>query len=311
MTIRTFQPGDEAAQVSIFNEASAELPKFKPATLDEIRRRCRSADFDRGTRLFALVDGEPVGYASFHANGRVSYPWCRKGYEIWADPLFARVLQAMRERGMRQAFAAYRADWTAQQAFFLAQGFQQAREMVNFYLDLGDMATPAARQTFPITPARPNDLPAIAGLAPRALRVPAADLERHLLQNAYFPPDAVFALRDRSGSTLLGAGVLITNPAYADPKQIDPAMPCFRLGAFGTEEMQTKRVKGLFSFVAREGKDLNPVGLDLLAHAAFLLRDQEIATFAAQVPSDVPHLLRFYQHHFRRQGSFPVLERTL
>ena len=27
--------------------------------------------------------------------------------------------------------------------------------------------------------------------------------------------------------------------------------------------------------------------------------------------SDVPHLLRFYQHTFRRQGSFPMLEREL
>jgi hypothetical protein len=312
MTIRTFQPGDEAAQVSIFNETSADLPKFKPATLDEIRRRCRAADFDPGTRFFALADGEPVGYASFHANGRVSYPWCRKGHESWSEPLFARVVQAMRERGLRQAFAAYRADWTVQQVFFLAQGFQPAREMVNFCLDLVDMPTPAARQTFPVAPAQSQDVPAIMRLAPRTLRVTAAaDLERHLLHNTYFPPDAVFVLRDRSGVDLLGAGILITNPAYADPKQVDPAMPCFRLGAFGTEGMQTKRIKGLFSFVAREGNDLNPVGLYLLAHAAFLLRDLDIGTLGAQVPSDVPHLLRFYQHHFRRQGSFPVLERTL
>jgi hypothetical protein len=32
---------------------------------------------------------------------------------------------------------------------------------------------------------------------------------------------------------------------------------------------------------------------------------------AAQVPSDVPHLLMFYQSHFRRQGSFPVYEKSL
>jgi len=28
MTIRTYQPGDDVAQVSIYNEASADLPKF-------------------------------------------------------------------------------------------------------------------------------------------------------------------------------------------------------------------------------------------------------------------------------------------
>jgi hypothetical protein len=36
-----------------------------------------------------------------------------------------------------------------------------------------------------------------------------------------------------------------------------------------------------------------------------------VATLAAQVPSDVPHLLRFYQQYFRRQGGFPVFDREL
>src|SRR5207253_2463826 len=79
VTIRTFLPGDEVAQVGIYNETAAELPKFKPATVDEIRRRAGSHDFDPGTRFFAVEGGSPVGYASFHANGRVSFPWCRKG----------------------------------------------------------------------------------------------------------------------------------------------------------------------------------------------------------------------------------------
>src|SRR6516225_6599557 len=95
MTIRTFEAGDEVAQVSIFNEAAARLPKFKPATLDEVRRRCHAADFDPTTRFFAVPDSEPVGYASFHTNGRVSYPWCRSGQEQWARPLFEAVLGAL------------------------------------------------------------------------------------------------------------------------------------------------------------------------------------------------------------------------
>src|SRR5439155_5093241 len=107
---------------SIYNEASAALPKFKAATLDEVRRRCKAADFDPGTRFFAIEDGMAVGYATFAANGRVSYPWCRKGQETQAEPLFAHVLQAMRGRGMTKAFAAYREDWTAQRDFFLAHG---------------------------------------------------------------------------------------------------------------------------------------------------------------------------------------------
>ena len=134
--IRTFQPGDEAAQVSIFNEAAARLPKFKPATLDEVRRRCHAADFDPTTRFFAVPDSEPVGYASFHTNGRVSYPWCRSGQEQWARPLFEAVLGALKQRGNARALAAYRDDWKAVQEFFRSQGFQKTRDMVNFVVDL-------------------------------------------------------------------------------------------------------------------------------------------------------------------------------
>src|SRR5438876_696660 len=101
MTIRTFEVGDEATQVSIYNEATADLPRFKPATLDEVRRRSRGPDFDRTGRFFALAaDGRPVGYSAFSANGRVSFPWCRKGQEAFAEPLFARVLAEMKSRGL-------------------------------------------------------------------------------------------------------------------------------------------------------------------------------------------------------------------
>jgi hypothetical protein len=310
--IRTYQPSDEAGQVGIYNEAAASLPKFKPATLDEWRRRCRAADFDPATRFFAIEDGQPVGYASFHANGRISYPWCRQGYERLADPLLETVLQAMRDRSMTRVFAAYRADWKTPIDFFLARGFRQVREMVNYWADPVDMPTPAARRSFPITPAKPQDAVEILHLVPQALRVSsAADLERHLFHNSFFPPDAVFVLRGRSDPSILAAGILVTDPAFADPRQVDAAMPCFRLGAFGTEGMQTKRINGLFSFLAPEGRNLNPLVFDLMAHAAFRLANTDIATLAAQVPSDVPHLYRFYEDHFRRQGSFPVFERAL
>ena len=79
---------DEVVQVEIYNEAAAGLPKFKPAQVDEIRRRTQTADFDPSTRFFALHRGRPVGYAGFHPNGRVSFPWCRPGHEDQAGPLF-------------------------------------------------------------------------------------------------------------------------------------------------------------------------------------------------------------------------------
>src|SRR5690242_10890690 len=109
MQIRSFQAGDETAQVSIYNEAAGSLPKFKPATLDEVRRRCRAPDFDPSGRFFAIEEDQAVGYATFHANGRVSYPWCRKGYEGCVRPLFEAILQAARKRNLKKVFAAYRA----------------------------------------------------------------------------------------------------------------------------------------------------------------------------------------------------------
>ena len=88
-------------------------------------------------------------------------------------------------------------------------------------------------------------------------------------------------------------------------------MPCFRLGAFGTEGMTTKRVNGLFSILVGEGKDVSPRGLDMLSYASQSLGDTDISTVGAQVSSRVPHLLKFYERYFRKQGSFPVFEREL
>jgi L-amino acid N-acyltransferase YncA len=309
MTIRTFQPGDEAAQVAIYNEAAADFPKFKPATLDEVQRRCRAADFDPATRYVAEAHGQPVGYATFHLNGRVSYPWCRKGHEHLAEPLFEKVLQALRARGLKRAFAAYRADWQAVCYCFTNHGFRLAREMVNWVVELKDLPTVGASNS--VTPLRRDEIAAVFALAPRALRVETpAELERHLFHNPYFPPEAAFALRERSSGPPVAVGVLVANRAYADPRQVDAAMPCFRLGAFGTEGMSTKRLHGLFSFLIADC-DARPAARDLLGHAAALFQAAPGEALAAQVPSDVPHLVGFYEEYFRKQGSFPVYEREL
>lgn len=131
MAVRTVGPGDDAAQVSIYNEAAAELPKFKPATLDEVRRRGLDPVYDPAARFVAIEGGRPIGYASYQTNGRVSFPWCRKGQEQQAEGLFDHVLAAMKARGLKRAWAAYRGDWSAQLDFFLRHGFKQTREMVN------------------------------------------------------------------------------------------------------------------------------------------------------------------------------------
>src|SRR5260370_1346184 len=218
MNIRNYQPGDDATQAAIYNEAAGQLPKFKPANEGEVNRRTKVPDFDPGSRFYAIDGGEVIGYAMFHPNGRASFPWCRKGHENAADSLFEAVENAMKARGMRLAFAAYRGDWA--------------------------------------------------------------------------PPKEVFK----------GHGVR---------QQVDPAMPCFRLGAFGTEGMQTKRINGLFSFLCASDRDVNPLALDLMHHATVRLEESDAGSLAAQVPSDAPHLLQFYQRYFRRQASFPVFEKAL
>jgi hypothetical protein len=313
VNIRTFQPGDEVHQVAIYNDAASALPRFKPATTQEVLRRVSARDFDPSTRFFACADGQPVGYVLFNPNGRVSYPWCRKGHEALADPLFEHMLRTMQQRGFRKVFAAYRGDWTATLEFFRRQGFSVAREMVNFLLDIFDMPTVPARRNLNITPPERQDVAALFALAPHVVRCQSAhELEQHLFENPYFDPGSLFVLRSRTNRTPLGASILITNAAYADPKVVDAAMPCFRLGAFGSEGMHTKRLKGMFSFLSKDDAQCGAVGVDLVAHAASRLHDSDdINALAGQVPSDAPHLLRFYQTRFRRQGSFPVMERAL
>jgi hypothetical protein len=312
MEIRSYCPGDEIAQVSIYNEAAGELPKFKAATLDEVRRRGRAADYDPAMRFLALVDGRPVAYAGFQSNRRVSYPWYRKGHEAAAQPLLARVLQAMKERGLTRAFTAYRADWNAQLEFFRNNGFQPTREMVNFVLDIVEMPTPMARPNSSIGPATPEDVPTLLEIGADVLHIrERAALEEYLFRNPYFPADSVFALRARAGGSALAIGILIAKPNYANPRQVDAAMPCFRLGAFGSEGMTTKRINGLFSFLTADTRDAHPLALDLLGYAAYRLQDTDVETFSAQVPSDAGHLLRFYKQYFQRQASFPILEHAL
>jgi hypothetical protein len=222
------------------------------------------------------------------------------------------MIQAMQQRQYPRAFAAYRGNWPAVLDFFRSHGFQQAREMVNFVIDLVDMPTASTRPSSRISPLNREDLPALVQLSPGALRTRSMpEVERHFFKNPYFTPDALFTLRSRVDSTPVAVGILIENAAYANPHEVDAAMPCFRLGAFGTEGMQTKRINGLFSFLARDDRDLSTLGLDLMGQAAFRLHDSDTASLAAQVPSDVPHLLRFYQRNFQRQGGFPVLERDL
>jgi hypothetical protein len=311
VTIRPYQSGDEHAQVTIYNAAAALLPKFKPAALPEVQRRIRVRDFDPTTRFYAVEGGQVVGYCTIQPNGRVGYPWCVPGQEAHAKPLLAAALAGLAERGVTRPFTAYRGDWPAINQFFVDNGFRPVREIVSFVMNFLDMPTPSVRPTNAISPLLPADVAAVLALGAGVLQITSAvALEKYLFKNPYFPATALFALRSAPSATLLAVGIFITEPMYADPRVIDANMPCYRLGAFGTEGMSTKRVKGLFSFIARPDRALPGYAMDLLGYAATHIGiDEDMECCAAQVPSDAPALMGFYQRHFQRQGSFPVLER--
>lgn len=312
MPIRHYQRGDEAAQVAIFNQAAANLPGFKTAQVDDVRRRFLARDFDPTTRLYLEENGQIVGYASFHANGRVSYPWCMPGFESGADGLLAHALKGLKSRGLSRAFAAYHGGWSAVAEFFRRHGFERAREMLNFAQEVLELPTMMNRRGSPFSELRPSDMPDLLSMAPNLWRdLSATDLEKHLLHNPYLPAESFFVIRNRADDKPAAVGVLVENPAYADPLKVDASQPCFRLGAFGTEGLQHKRINGLFSFVCAPTANVSVSGLDLVGHAAMRLDGTSAYALGAQVPSDVPHLLRFYQSHFRLQGKFPVFERTL
>jgi hypothetical protein len=174
------------------------------------------------------------------------------------------------------------------------------------------MPTPGATADSAISVLTVADMPALPALGKGVFHTAnVSALSKYYLQNPYFPAGAAFVLRGRSSGAPMALGVVIANPAYADPTVIDSAMPCYRLGAIGSEGLTTKRVNGLFSFVAPDTGDFNVLALDLLGHATRALDETDVGTLAAQVPSDAPHLVRFYKQYFRRQGSFPVFEREL
>lgn len=307
--IRTFQPGDEEKQAAIYNAAAAPLPGFKRATAEEVRRRTKAADFDPATRFYAVVGGHVVGYCTIQTNGRIGYPWCLPGQPFEA-PLLDAALAACRARGIRRVFAAYRGDWAPQSVFFEARGFRKVREMVNFVQSMIDLPTMVVRRGLNVTPLRPADVPAVVALVPGLVKLPPDRLAAYFLSNPHFPADSVFVMR-RGDDSVQGVGILINNAEYANPLQLDALAPCFRLGAFGTEGLTTKRVNGLFSLLVREDSDAMLIGLDLLSYAINRLQDESTEMLAAQAPSDARHLLGFYQRHFRKQGSFPIYERDL
>jgi len=311
MLIRHFVAGDAEHVAAVQNAAAAALPGYRPLTADEVRRRTTGPAFDPAAHAFAEDDGRVVGHAAFDpVTGQVSFPWCKPGYERAAHPLLTAVLRAMARRGMAKAFAAYRADWADVWEFLGDHDFDKARDVVNYSQSIGDLPTMFQRPGLNITALTAADLPAVLELAPSALRLADARLADYFLRNPRFPADAFFVLRNKTGG-VKGVGLMLDDPALTPVEETDPRAAGFRFGAFGSEGLAADRVNGLFSFIAAPGKDAELIGQDLLWYATSRADTNSFDNLAAQAPSDQPHLTRFYDRYFQRQGSFPVFERDV
>jgi hypothetical protein len=312
VNIRTFQSGDEVIQAGLFNVAAFALPGFKPATADEVRKRTRSRGFDTTSRFYAEDNGSVVGYCTLEPDqSRVSYPWCKKGYEAAVPLLFDAVIKSARTRGLSKLFAAYRRDWEPVLRFFTDQGFVLAREVINYWADPVDLPTLVNRGKLPINRLKREDLPALAAMGKGIIRLPVAKLESYYFANPHFAAEAFLVLRDRDGKTPVAVGVGLESGTYADVKKIDPLAPCFRLGAFGTEGLNVKRVNGMFSYVVADPAQAMTAGLALLTEASQEMTEGTVTAMAAQCPSDALHLVGFYNRYFKEHGRFPVMEKQL
>lgn len=308
MRIRPFQPGDEVAQVEIYNRSASGLPGFRPAQVEDVLRRLDDPDADPGARLYAVDEGRVVGYGLFNPSGRISYPWCLSGCEHVREPLLTGVLDAMRAREFVAAWATYRADWSPLWAFFEAHGFARTHEMVNYLAPVESLPDEPVPPGSAIVPVGPESFPEILALGRGLFEHDDADrLTAYYRHNPYLGLPDLFALRDEQGGRLRGLGVAIIDDRYADPTQIDPSMPCFRLGTLGTESQRHKRINGLASLLFEDESD----GRVLLSETHRRFAAAGLTHAAAQASSHCPALLTFYDRHFTRQASFPIHRRDL
>jgi hypothetical protein len=311
MAIRAYQPGDEQAQTDIYNAAAGSLPGFKPTTAAEIARRYSGAPPDSGSRFFAVDNGQVVGYATFGLSGRISAPWCLPGAEAYREPLLETVLTAMRQRGLSKAWAAYRGNWDPALDFLRARDFIEERAMINYVAEMSSLPAPSRiPSNRVIEPLNRDELPQLIALAPGLfIDTDRPALEQFFWSNPFYAfPDSLFVLKDSESKQVQGAFLVVLSDRFADPTKIDAAMPCFRLGAFGTERERHKRVNGLFSCAFADEAEGN---LLLSAALESLTVHSVVTHIAAQAPTDAVSLCHWYDHFFQRQGSFPILSRRL
>ena len=303
MHIRTYQPGDERAQARIYNVAAGSLPGFKPANPEEILRRLHAGDFDPRTMFYAIENDDVVGYAVFGPNGRVSFPWSLPGAESVQLPLLEAVLAEMSRRGLTDAWATYRADWSPVLDFMQRQHFAQIRSMINYVAKLSHfwMLDPLPLNRL-VTKLERHELSRLPALIPASFDNLDLDaIGRFFWENPFYAfRDHLLALKDAESGDIRGISLLVIDDRFADPTKIDSSMPCFRLGAFGTESQRHKRVNGLYSCLFMDEHDGD---LLLAASLAAVSGQSTFNHLAAQAPSDATTLCAWYDRHFQMQGA--------
>lgn len=309
MIVHNSSTCDAESETRIYNAAASRLPGFVPVSAEEIRRGPTGRNQSQTFRLYADDDGAVVAYLTFETSGRIHVPWCMPGHEKMAHVLLTSALHALDQRKVRRAIATCRADWVDQIEFFEDHEFDHMRDMVNFTQSIGDLPTMFQRPGLDVGMLRRDDIDAIGRIVPGLLQLKGSELANYFFGNGGFPADAFYVLR--KDGAIRGVGLLIDDASFAKVENLDAHAPVFRLGAFGTESLPSKRVNGLFSFLAAPGKEANLIGQDLLWYGTSRMESNTFETLAAQVPSDAPHLLNFYQRYFREQARFPVLELTI
>jgi hypothetical protein len=311
MKIRSYQPGDELAQARVYNVAAGSLPGFKPAKPEEITRRLHTGDADPKLMFYAAVNSEIVGYAVFGSNGRISFPWTLPGAELVQEPLLDHVVADMSRRGLPEAWATYRADWSPVLEFLHRHNFNRIRSMINYVAETSRfLALDRLPPTRLLTKLDRAALPHLAKLMPPNFgKFDAPTLGEFFWENPFYSfPTHLLALKDAESGDIRGVSLMVLDDRFADPTKIDSSMPCFRLGAFGTERQRHKRVNGLYSCLFEDELDAD---LLLAASLTAISGKSNVNHLAAQAPSDAPALCAWYDRHFERQGSFPILARKL
>jgi hypothetical protein len=260
---------------------------------------------------YATENGEVVGYAVFGPNGRVSFPWSLPGAELVQEPLLDTVVADMRRRGLTEAWATYRADWAPVLEFLLGHNFTQIRSMINYVAETSRL--PALDRLPPtrlLTKLERAALPHLAKLMPASFgKFDVSTLGQFFWENPFYSfPDHLLALKDAESGEIRAISLMVLDDRFADPTKIDSSMPCFRLGALGTERQRHKRVNGLYSCLFMDELDADRL---FAASLAAISGNSTVNHLAAQAPSDAPALCAWYDRHFDRQGSFPILSRVL